>query len=416
MRVAYLVNQYPAVSHTFIRREIAALEEHGLCVARFTLRQPRGRLVDAADLAEQSRTRCVLDVGALGLGAALARDALRRPWRLARALVLTLRLAVGSGRGVLVHLVYLAEACVLAGWIERRGIRHLHAHFGTNSATVAMLSAALAGVSFSFTAHGPEEFDRAELIGLEQKIARAHFVAAVSSYGRSQLMRRCAPAAWGKLAVVRCGVDDGFLCDADRSPRPSPAARFVCVGRLCEQKGQLLLVEAAARLVASGRQFELVLVGDGEMRDEIERAIERAGLRSHVEITGWADGARVREELARARALVLPSLAEGLPVVIVEALALGRPVISTFVAGIPELVETGCCGWLVPAGSVDALVVAMAAALDASPDELERLGREGRSRVEKLHDARTAVEPLVERFRCALAESELRSAPAQAAG
>ena len=161
------------------------------------------------------------------------------------------------------------------------------------------------------------------------------------------------------------------------------------MGRLAEQKGQLLLVEASARLRDRGADFELVIVGDGPMREELEQLIDRLGLRDRVRITGFLDNRAVRRELEAARALVLPSFAEGLPVVIMEAMALGRPVIATYIAGIPELVEPGRNGWLIPAGAVEPLVEAMAEALAAGPDELDRMGRDGAARAALQHDAAT---------------------------
>jgi len=401
MKIAYLVNQYPKVSHTFIRREIAALEAEGLRVERFSIRRVVEALADPKDAAERDRTRVLLEAGASGLALALVRTALGRPADFWRGLALAIRVGIGSERGVLVHLVYLAEACLLAEWLRASGALHLHAHFGTNSTTVAMLCSAIGGPGFSFTAHGPEEFDKPDLIRLREKIRRARFVAAVSSFGRSQLMRHCPSLDWGKLVVVRCGVDASYLeaVEAPTADATSVAPRLVCVGRLCEQKGQLLLVEAAALLAKGGLAFEIVLVGDGEMRAEVQRAIDAAALGDRIRITGWAAGPRVRIELTRARALVLPSFAEGLPVVIMEAFALRRPVISTYVAGIPELVETGRCGWLVPAGSVESLAEAMREALLAPPDTLRRLGDEGRRRVERLHDAAREARELLAHFR-----------------
>jgi glycosyltransferase involved in cell wall biosynthesis len=166
------------------------------------------------------------------------------------------------------------------------------------------------------------------------------------------------------------------------------------VGRLCEQKGQLLLVEAVARLAARGVRMELVLAGDGEMRADVEQAIARHRLEQAVRITGWIGGERVREEILAARALVLPSFAEGLPVVIMEALALRRPVITTYVAGIPELVRDGIEGWLVPAGNVEALAEAMADALSAPAADLARRGDAGRERVLARHAVQTEAAKL----------------------
>ena len=171
---------------------------------------------------------------------------------------------------------------------------------------------------------------------------------------------------------------------------PAPAARrLVCVGRLCEQKGQLLLVEAARRLAAQGIEFELVLAGDGELRSEIEALIGRYKLQDRVRITGWISGDEVREQILAARALVLPSFAEGLPIVIMEAMALKRPVISTFVAGIPELVHPGEHGWLVPAGDVEALADVMRACLETPVETLVRMGEAAHKRVLERHSVDT---------------------------
>lgn len=391
-KVAYLVNQYPKVSHTFIRREIVALEALGFSVERISVRPTPDVLTDPADLDEQAKTRVLLDAGMAAIGAAAARTFATRPARFVKALRLALRMGHKSERGTLVHGIYLAEACLLREWLEETGCRHLHAHFGTNPATVAMLCQELGGPPFSFTVHGPEEFDKARLIGLMEKIRKAAFVVAISSFGRSQLFRLAQSDQWSKIHVIRCGIDDDFV-----RIQPAPATsvpRLVCVGRLCEQKGQLLLVEAAGRLARRGKDFELVLVGDGEMRAEVEAAITRHGIESRVRITGWLDGAAVREHILGARALILPSFAEGLPVVIMEALALARPVVSTFVAGIPELVDHEENGWLVPAGSVEDLVDVMTAALETPPEQLEQMGNAGRRRVLSQHDVRQSARML----------------------
>jgi glycosyltransferase involved in cell wall biosynthesis len=389
MKLAYLINQYPKVSHTFIRREIAAIESLGLEVDRFSLRGTKETLGDEADEAERRRTRALLDAGLAGLARAGLSIGVRRPRKFLRAARLAYAVGRRSDRGLLRHVVYLAEACTLARWIERSGCEHVHAHFGTNSATVAMLCRELGGPPFSFTVHGPEEFDKPDFIALREKIERCSFALAVSHYGLSQLYRRTPKRDWRKLAVVRCGVDASFL-EEPKVPVPS-APRLVSVGRLSSQKGQLLLVEAAALLAKQGVWFELVLVGDGELRSEIEAAIAHHGLGDRITITGFADGARVKQEVRAARALVLASFAEGLPVVLMEAFALGRPVISTFVAGIPELVVPGRSGWLVPAGSIEALATAMREALGARPVDLEQMAAEGERRVRELHDVRASA-------------------------
>ena len=282
-------------------------------------------------------------------------------------------------------------------WLKSFGATHVHAHFGTNSAEVVMLIRALGGPPYSFTVHGPDEFDKPQFLGIGEKIRRSAFVVAISSYGRSQLFRWVEHAHWPKIRVVHCGLEPSFH---DVAPVPPPAApRLVCVGRLCEQKGQLLLVEAAARLVGKGIRLELVLAGDGEMRSEVEALIAKHGLRKQVRITGWISSERVREEILAARGLVLPSFAEGLPVVIMEAMALRRPVLTTYVAGIPELVIPGENGWLFPAGDVDALAAAMEDFLSRSADELRVMGEAAHARVLERHSIDIEAAKLAGLFR-----------------
>jgi glycosyltransferase involved in cell wall biosynthesis len=399
--VAYLVNRYPAISHTFIRREIAGVEGCGLQVLRYSIR-PTEDLgsVDPADRVERERTTVLLGTGAWPLLASMIGTALGRPLRFAKALAAAWRMGARSGRGGrLRHLAYLGEACLLRRLLARESVDHLHAHFGTNPAAVALLCRLLGGPPYSFTVHGPEEFDRPENLSLREKILQAEFVVAVSQFGRGQLLRWTDAASWPKLIVVRCGVDVGFLGEV---PASAEAPRLVCVGRLCEDKGQLLLVEAAGRLAREGVPFELCLVGDGSLRGPIEARIRELALEGKVILKGWMDGAGVRDEILRSRALVLPSLAEGLPVVLMEALALQRPVLSTYIAGIPELVSPGVNGWLVPSGAADPLVSALRQVLGSPRERLEAFGRAGRAAVLERHDASKEAARLAEHFRAAI--------------
>ncbi len=394
MRIAYLINQYPKVSHTFIRREILALERQGFEVTRISLRGWDIELVDKEDELERQRTRYVLRDGSLPLVVSLLRFGLTRPVRFIEALALAWRMGRHAERPLPVHLVYLAEACRIAGWLKSAKIQHLHAHFGTNSAEVAMLVNALGGPNWSFTVHGPEEFDKPQLIGLPEKIRRATFVVAISSFGRSQLFRWVDHEYWGKINVVRSGLEPQYYADA---PNHSSSRNLVCVGRLCEQKGQLLLVEAVRRLLARGTDLHLTLAGDGELRPSIESFIKKHKLETNIRITGWINGDQVRRELLGARALVLPSFAEGLPVVIMEAMALRRPVISTFIAGIPELVDNEQ-GWLVPAGDSDALVEAIQSCFDTPHELLNKMGDSAYETARKAHNIYAEAAKLAKLF------------------
>jgi colanic acid/amylovoran biosynthesis glycosyltransferase len=382
MRVAYLINQYPKVSHSFIRREILALERQGIDIMRISIRGWDEDLVDAADLAERAKTAYVLQRGWLAIAGAALINAISHPVLFARALSLAVRTGWRADRPLPYHLIYLAEACLIRRWLAKSSVCHVHAHFGTNSAEVAMLAHALGGPTFSFTAHGPEEFDKALFLGLAEKVRRAAFVVAVSSFGRSQLFRLVEHKYWKKIHIVHCGLEPTFF---EGAPTYSDTRNLVCIGRLCEQKGQLLLIEAARRLVKTGVDFTLTLAGDGELRSPLEDLIKKDGLGSRIAITGWLSSEEVRQRLLDARALVLPSFAEGLPVVIMEAMALRRPVISTYVAGIPELVHDGSHGWLVPAGDVNELAHAMQRCLETPPVRLQAMGDTAYERVIQRH-------------------------------
>lgn len=404
MKIAYLVNQYPKISHTFIRREIRALEAMGVEVVRCAIRSTSEPLTDQDDRDEERRTRVLIDhptEATLAMGELMART----PGAFAQASASATRLAARADTEAWRHAAYLAEACLFNRWCRRLEIEHVHVHFGTNSATVAWLSRLLGGPTFSMTVHGPEEFDRVRAIGLPEKLEAAAFTVAISEYGRSQLYRLLPVETWSRIHIVRCGLDSGFL---DREPTPVPnASKLVFVGRLSEQKGVEILVDACGevRRRRPDRSFEVVLIGDGERRAALEDRLRARDVADRVRIHGWTDAAGVRSALEASRALVAPSFAEGLPVVIMEALALGRPVLSTYVAGIPELVRPGETGWLVPAGAVPALADGIEAVLDADPAELSRLGAAGREAVRDRHDATANARSLLGHIRHAVAGS-----------
>jgi glycosyltransferase involved in cell wall biosynthesis len=244
--------------------------------------------------------------------------------------------------------------------------------------------------------HGPHEFDKPEAIALREKIARAAFVAAISSFTKSQLLRWCSYKHWPKIHVVHCGVDKLFLSQP-YTPLPINPS-FVCVGRISEQKGHLILLEAVSHLAEQGEEFKVTLVGDGPLRSEIETLIYQLKLQDYVEITGWATNAEVQHHILNAQAMIVPSFAEGLPVVVMESLALGRPVLATYIAGMAELVEPGVCGWLVPAGSSEKLAAAMATVLHTPLETLAAMGQAGAKQVARDHNAALEAAKLKELF------------------
>ena len=402
MRLAYLCNLYPAVSHSFVRREIEGVERAGHEVHRFSLRPARGDLKDEADLREARRTETVLKQGAPALILAALALTLGRPLKTAASLKMACRLAAPGTSSKFRHLAYWLEAAWLVRRMEALRIEHLHAHFGTNPAAVAAIARAWGGPLFSFTVHGPDEFDAPIALSLARKIEAASFVAAISSYGRSQVMRWSDPQDWDKIKVIRCGLDRDFL-DAPAVSVPDESIEFVCVARLSGQKGLPLLIAACDRLRAAQERFAVTIIGDGELRDSLAADIRRRGLDDHVRLAGVQTAAEIRDHLRRCRAFVLPSFAEGLPVVLMEALALSRPVIATAIAGIPELVDEHC-GWLVPAGDEEALVDAMRQALHEAAGDLSAKGAVGRERVRRVHDAKQNSCELAELVKAVSAE------------
>lgn len=398
-RVAYLTNVYPKPSHSFIRREIFALERQGFEVTRLSVRHGGFALPDPADQREQGCTRILLNGNYGELASAFLSRLLREPRRLGRGIAMAARMLGRGAAGPVRACAYLLEACLLVRHLEASGIRHVHVHFGTNPAAVARLARELGDMTYSVTLHGPDEFDEPKALLLSEKVSGAAFVVAISSFCRGQLIRWTRAQDWAKIKVVRCGiehrseayVDELALCARGMSDR------LVCVARLSAQKGLGLLMEAAAE-VARERRFQLRIIGDGELRPQLEEQIDRLGLRDHVTLLGWCSAEQVRQEMLHARALVLPSLAEGLPIVLMEAMALGRPVLASCISGIPELVDDGC-GFLFPAGSTEAIVEALHTVLAADADTLIAMGEVGRQRVRYHHDVDRNTAALAALFR-----------------
>ena len=405
IKVAYLTSQYPKVSHSFIRREILALENDNVEVSRISVRGWDGELVDPVDIEERTKTQYVLKNGVAGLLSASFKVFISEPIRFIKAFSLAIKLGIRADRSWPYHLIYVLEACQVLLWVKQSGAQHMHVHFGANATEVALLTRTLGGPSCSFTIHGPEEFDKPEFIKLAEKINGCAFVVAISSYCRSQIFRWIPYLQWSKVKEVHCGIEESFH---NISPVPiTTKPHLVCVGRICEQKGQLLLIDAVNILAKKGIDFELVLGGDGEMRPEVEAQIQKHGLNDKVRITGWISSDQVRSEILNAKALVLPSFAEGLPVVIMEAMALRRPVISTYIAAIPELVITGENGFLFPAGDVNALADTLEKFLAIPTEQLNQMGELAYIRVLERHSAAVEASKLAQLFKETIANNKV---------
>jgi colanic acid/amylovoran biosynthesis glycosyltransferase len=394
VNIAYLMNAYPMTSTTFIRREIEALEELGLKIQRHAVRTWAEDLVDQRDIAERVRTHYLLTDNILGLLFALVKEPFINPRGLARSLWIWAKLLRNSRYEFVKHMAYLMQAVYFRQLAEERRFTHVHVHFATNATAVALLSRLMGGPSYSFTVHGPDEFVEPERLSFGTKIEHAAFVVAISEYCRSQLLRFARDTDGCKIVVGRCAL---ALEEFEGATEASSNKVLVCVGRLCPQKGQVLIPAAVAQLREEFPDVKVVLIGDGESRVEVERAIAAYKVADLVELRGWVANGDVLRLIRESRALLLPSYAEGLPVVIMEALASGRPVISTLIAGIPELVDE-TCGWLFPAGNEQKLLEAMRGALTCTPSVLAKMGEAGQERVKRFHDRRRLAKLLYENF------------------
>ena len=357
MKIAYLTSLYPAVSHTFVLREVQSLRARGHEIATFSIRKPAPQDIRGAEAEAEARgTRWLIPaVLASYMGAIF--------WAVATRPVETLRNFAGavgatglSIRDRLSWAIYFVEAVQLAHWLVREKFEHLHCHFGNTGSNTGMLAAELAGIPFSITCHG-SELNEPEKFRLEDKATRAKFIVCVSKFGRARLMHISPPELWGKFHVVRCGVDG--IEASPLVPHEGPG-RIVCVARMSAEKGHLVLLDSLALLKERGVSFACTLVGDGPLRAAIEKRSHELGLDNALTMTGSLEPARVAEEFQRCDVAVLASFSEGVPVVLMEAMAHGRPVVATRVGGVAELVEHGKSGFVVSPGDVAELADALA--------------------------------------------------------
>lgn len=397
MRIAYLTSQYPAASHTFIRREVKALRRAGIDIATFSVRGPAAdELRSEDDRAAHAETGYILPARPSAVIAAHVWALSRAPRRYVAALRLALRHRVPGGRALLWALFHFVEAMLLARMLRGAGVERLHNHFANSGANIGLIAATYLGLRWSLTLHGISETDYPAGVLLPEKLAAADFAACVSWFGRAQAMRITAPALWDRLILVRCGIDPAALPTRRRAAGGPP--RIICVGRLSPEKGQPGLLEAFARLKGEGLAAELVLVGDGPEQSALVARTAALGLGACVDFRGRLPETETLAAIADADLLVLPSFMEGLPVVLMEAMALGVPVIAAQVAGIPELVQDGRTGLLFPPSDWDALADAIRRML-GEPEAAERMAAAGRARVMEQFAIDAAVVPLVARFR-----------------
>jgi colanic acid/amylovoran biosynthesis glycosyltransferase len=396
VRLAYMITGYPYPSHTFIQNEVRALRALGVDVTTFVHRAAtREEILSPADHEAFATTRPLKPFRLSRYLRSHARALLTNAAGYWRGLRTAVRLRGEGPRSLLWQLFYFAQAVVLWHYCRRVGLRHIHAHFANVGADVTLIAAAVGGTgwSWSFTMHGPTELYDVSWFRLGAKVRSASFVVCISDFARSQLMGLVEADHWDKLDVVHCGVDTMQLVARTTSGAPARGSVGVlCVGRLVPVKGQLILLEAIAELVREGRNVRLALVGGGPMQAALAEAARRAGIEGRVELTGPLGHPDVLRRIRAADVFCLPSFAEGVPIVLMEAMALGVPILSTRVMGIPELVEDGVSGLLVAPGSRDELIAGLRRLID--DDELRTtLGAAARERVESTYSLdRSAAE------------------------
>ncbi len=378
MKVAYLTGEYPRATDTFILREVQALRKQGLDIITCSVRTtPPEHHVGPEQRAEAAATFNVLAAARRPTRLILSHlKAMRSPNRYLRALSLALRTSPAGVRGHIYQLFYFLEAAVLTDHLRAEGVDHLHNHIATSSCTLAMLTSAMSGIPYSFTLHGPDIFFEPRYWRLDAKIETAAFVACISHFCRSQAMVFSKPEHWEKLKIVHCGVEPERYGRGPRSARPT----LLFVGRLAAVKGVPVLFDALASVIKDRPTVLLRLIGDGPERGKLEARAAQMGLGAHVEFCGYQSQAEVAEALSRTDIFVLPSFAEGVPVVLMEALASQVPAVTSRIAGVPELVEDGVSGLLVPPGSPACLATAIDRLL--TDEELcKEMGHAGRDKV-----------------------------------
>jgi len=402
-KLAYLLSRFPAVSHTFFLNEIRELRKLGFTVEVASINEPD---LPRASMpkAEVEETEKTLYIKSTGFAQALwivGKTILLRPMVFARGFLAALRLGFWDPAATLKALFYFAEALILGEWMRSKGHRHLHIHFCGPVATVGMLASVAWGFSYSLTVHGPDEFYDVEKFYLRSKVERAKFILCISDFCRSQLMRVVAPEHWDKMHVVRLGVDPTIFFPSREEKQCADPMELLCVGRLVASKGQLILLRACDLLLSEGYPLRVRLVGAGADMEHLKAfALQKnipvvfEGAKNHVE---------TRRLLGRADVFVLASFAEGVPVALMEAMAMEIPCVSTSIAGIPELIRDGIDGLIVSASSVEALASALRRLL-GDPSLRRSFGIAGSKRVLERYDLRQNVCSLAQVFRDHLPE------------
>lgn len=423
LRVAYIMSRFPKLTETFVMNEILAMKREVEAVAIYPLMKERAEVVheEAAALAGEAHYTPFVS-------AAIVRANLRALWRQPRVYWRTLRDVVretwGNRRFLLAELALFPKAVYLAARFQAQGIDHVHAHFATHPAAAAFIIHRFSGIPYSFTGHGSDLHRFQEMLCL--KVRAAAFVVAISEYNRRFIMAHCGDDVGQKIRVVHCGVDlqafgrdrleskeqkppsshNGLAAASDlRTPSANGTdpAVVLCIGTLHEVKGQRYLLEALAQLKRDGLEMACHFVGDGPDREMLETLAAQLGLTEQVTFFGLRSRRQVMAHLQAAGMLVTPSVPssdgrrEGIPVVLIEAMASGVPVIASRLSGIPELVRDGVTGLLAEPGDAADLATAIRQ-LHEDGALAQRLSAQARAYVEAEFDLQRNAATLAQLF------------------
>ncbi len=392
--IAYTVQRFPDLTITFIYREVMALRAQGIEVAVFSTWQPRRDQLSQEAVGLVDSTFYIFPLKVLPFIAAHLACLLTRPLRYLGTLLFIIRRSGGGSRNRARGVIHFAEAVYLARQMEKRKVRHIHGSFASNPANLALIVSRLTGISFSFAAHANDIF--ADQILLREKLAAARFVIASTQYNKDYLRAQFPGIAEDKIQVIHHGVSLRDFRPGERESRDS-LPMILAVAQFREKKGLPFLVEACHLLKEGGHKFACSIVGDGPQRSMLESLISRYDLQDTVRLEGIVFQESLKDYYRRADILVLPSVVardrdrDGIPVTLIEAMAMGCPVVSTTVSGIPELVEHGRTGLLVPPGDARMLAEALLTLLQDERLRLE-MGRASRAKVVTEFDLKESVD------------------------
>jgi len=402
-QLAYLVSRYPAISHTFILREVRTLRQMGFEITVASINAPDRPMQEmtAAEQEEIQNTFYVKPSGLWGALKATAMTMVTRPLHFLRGLGFALSLGKGDIKHLIYRLFYFIEAMMIGQWMQQHKLTHIHIHFATQAATVGLILNRMFPVTYSMTVHGPDEFYNVKEHHLTQKIASARFICCISNFARSQLMILSPAPDWDKFDISPLGVDPAVFKPMPFRDNPE-TFEIVCVGRLVPVKGQHILLQAVAQLLKQGRAIRLRYVGDGPDRESLEQQAKSLGQAVHF--AGAVNQDQILDFYRQADVFVLASFAEGVPVVLMEAMMMQIPCVTTHITGIPELIRQGE-GLLTAPSDVDGLADAIASLMDDAKLRQE-IGRKARTSVLARYELSKNTQRLGDIFRKRLGEAK----------